>query len=118
MKTTPFPCRKYNFSPKPECLINYSNKSKISKICSSRRSRKVTFFSKVELTAAKEKTLEEKKALGEENIRKTLEDLYRRTSNDEDSEEIDAGQLAVYKLAKIYFDEGAFDKSTDLLLQL
>jgi len=42
--------------------------------------------------------------LGEENIRKTLEDLYRRTSNDEDSEEIDAGQLTVYKLAKVYFD--------------
>jgi hypothetical protein len=53
---------------------------------------------------ARERTSEEKRVLNEENIRKICEDLQKRSNSDEDSEEIDAEQLNVYRLAKILFD--------------
>ena len=73
---------------------------------SQRKYNKILFL---EIEAAKAKTLEEKKELNDENLDTFIEKLDADSMNDEaDNKDLDEGQLKVYKLAKIYYDEGNF----------
>ena len=39
-------------------------------------------------------------------------------SDEADNKEVDAGQLKVYKLAKLYYDEGNFQRAYDIIIRL
>ena len=45
--------------------------------------------------------------------------MDEESQNDEaDNKEIDEGQMKIYKLAKIYYDEGNFEKAYDIIKKL
>jgi hypothetical protein len=58
--------------PRQECSTNSSKKSRISRIYNFQLSNKVSSFSIKELAMSKERTAEEKSALGEDNLRKLI----------------------------------------------